>query len=67
MSVARITEVIASSPVSFDDAIRTGVERASRTLDNVKGAWVQDQKVLVENGTISEYRVTLKITFVLND
>jgi len=67
MSVARITEVIASSPTSFDDAVRIGIERAARTLDNLKGAWVQDQKVVVENGMISEYRVTLKITFVLND
>ena len=67
MSIARITEVISSSPVSFEEAVRLGVERAARTLDNVKGAWVQDQKVLVENGMISEYRVTLKITFVLND
>ena len=67
MSIARITEVISSSPTGFEDAVRLGVERAARTLDNVKGAWVQDQKVIVENGVIAEYRVTLKITFVLND
>lgn len=67
MSIARITEVISSSPISFDDAVKRGVERAAQTLDNIRGAWVQDQKVTVENGTISEYRVTLKITFVLND
>ena len=67
MSIARITEVISSSPISFDDATKRCVERAASTLDNVKGAWVQDQKVVVENGTITEYRVTLKITFVLND
>lgn len=67
MSVARITEVIASSPTGFDDAVRMGIERAARTLDNLTGAWVQDQKVIVENGVISEYRVTMKITFVLND
>lgn len=67
MTVARITEVISSSPVSFEEAVRLGVERAARTLDNVKGAWVQDQKVIVENGVIADYRVTLKITFVLND
>tara|TARA_B100000902_G_scaffold390186_1_gene438675 strand:+ start:442 stop:645 length:204 start_codon:yes stop_codon:yes gene_type:complete len=67
MSIARITEVISTSTVSFDDAIRKGVERAARTLDNVNGAWVLDQKVIVANGSISEFQVTLKITFVLND
>lgn len=67
MTIARVTEVISSSPVSFDDAIRVGVERAARTLDNIKGAWVQDHKVVVENGKITDYRVTMKITFVLND
>ena len=67
MSIARITEVISTSTVSFDDAIKKGVERAARTLDNVNGAWVLDQKVIVTNGSISEFQVTLKITFVLND
>lgn len=67
MTIARITEVISSSPIGFDDAVQLGVERAVRTLDNVKGAWVQDQKVVIENGMIAEYRVTLKITFILND
>lgn len=67
MTVARITEVISSSPNSFEEAVRLGVDRAARTLDNVKGAWVQDQKVIVENGIIADYRVTLKITFILND
>ncbi len=67
MTIARVTEVIASSPHNFDDAIRIGVDRAARTLDNVRGAWVQDQKVVIENGIISEFRVILKITFVLNE
>lgn len=67
MTIARVTEVISSSPLSFDDAITVGVERAARTLDNIRGAWVQDQKVTVDGGKISEYRVTMKITFVLND
>ena len=66
MTIARITEVISTSTISFDDAIKKGIERAARTLDNVDGAWVQDQKVTVENGSISEFEVTLKITFVLN-
>ena len=67
MTIARITEVISTSTISFDDAIKKGIERAARTLDNVDGAWVQDQKVTVENGSISQSEVTLKITFVLND
>ena len=66
MTIARITEVISTSTISFDDAIKKGIERAARTLDNVDGAWVQDQKVIVENGSISQFEVTLKITFVLN-
>ena len=67
MTIARITEVISTSSISFDDAIKKVIERAARTLDNVNGAWVQDQKVSVENGSIVEFEVTLKITFVLND
>lgn len=67
MSVARVTEIIASSNKSFEDAVNVGVERASKTLKNVKNAWVQDQKCTIENGKISEYRVILKVTFVLDD
>lgn len=67
MSIARITEVIASSPISFEDAMQKGVNRAASTLDNVTGAWIQDQKVVVENGQITAYRVSMKISFVLND
>lgn len=67
MSVARVTEIIASSPKSFDDALDIGVERATKTLKNVQNAWVQDQKVVVTDGKISAYRVTLKVTFVLDD
>lgn len=67
MSVARVTEIIASSDKSFDEAVRIGIERANKTLENVKGAWVKDQKVTVEDGQIKEYRVTLKVTFVLRD
>lgn len=66
MSVARVTEITASSKKSFDHAIETGVSRAHKTLRNVKGAWIQDQKVVVEKGKIVEYRVTMKITFVLD-
>lgn len=67
MSVARVTEIVASSDKSFDDAIRVGIERANKTLENIKGAWVKDQKLVVENGEIKEYRVTMKVTFVLRD
>ncbi len=67
MTVARITEITASSPTSFEDAVKTGVERASKTLKNVKGAWVQDMKVVVDDGKITEYRVNMKVTFVLTD
>ena len=66
MAVARVTEIIASSSKSFDDAVKQGIARANKTLKNVKGAWVQDQKVEVKNGKIAEYRVCLKVTFVLS-
>jgi len=65
MSVARVTEITASSKKSFEDAVNLGIERASKTLENVKGAWIQDQKVIVENGKVTEYRVMMKVTFVL--
>ena len=65
MAVARVTENIASSKKGFDDAIQTGVKRATKTLKNVKGAWVQDQKIIIDNGKIVEYRVIMKVTFVL--
>jgi len=67
MPVARVTEIISSSNKSFEDAIQTGIERAVKTLKNVEGAWVKEQKVVVKDGKISEYRVDLKVTFVLFD
>lgn len=67
MAVAKVVEIISSSKEGFDDAVRVGVERASKTLENVQGAWVKDQKVSVANGKVSEYRVTLKVTFILED
>lgn len=66
MSVARITEITGASKKSFDDALNQAVKRAHKTLRNVKGAWIQDQKVEITNGKISEYRVFLKVTFVLD-
>lgn len=65
MSVARITEISASSKKSFEDAVEKGIERANETLDNIEGAWVQDMKVTCKNGKIDEYRVNMKVTFVL--
>jgi len=67
MSVARVTEIIASSPKSFEDAVASGIARATKTLQNVKSAWVKDQKVVVENGKITEYHVGLMVTFILKD
>lgn len=67
MSVARVTEIISASPNSFEDAINAGVARASETLRNVKAAWVAEQQVVVEDGKVTEYRVNLKVTFVLDD
>ena len=68
MTVAKVTEIIASSPKSFDDAIKIGVARAQKTLKNLKSAWVENQQIkLDEKGQITEYRVQLKITFILED
>ena len=68
MSVARVTEIKASSTKSFDEAVREGVARSVKTLKNVKSAWVQNQDVSIdEKGNISEYRVQLKVTFILED
>ena len=65
MRVARVTEIIAGSSKSFEDAVKTGIKRASETLDNIEGAWVKDQKVVCEDGKIKEFRVVLKVTFIL--
>lgn len=65
MSVAKVTEIISSSKTSFEDAIEKGIERADKTLDNVKGAWIKEQKVEIKDGKISEYRVNMLLTFVL--
>ena len=67
MAVAKVTEIISSSQKSFDDAIQKGVARACKTLKNVSGAWVKDQNVLIKKNKIVEYRVAMKVTFVLED
>jgi flavin-binding protein dodecin len=65
MSVAKIIEIISSSKTGFDDALSKGVARASDSLHDITGAWVKDQSVVVTKGKITEYRVTMKVTFVL--
>jgi len=65
MSVAKVTEISCSSTKSFEDAIQDGVERANKTLDRVKGAWINEMKIDVEDGKITNYRVNMKVTFVL--
>lgn len=65
MSVARVTEITSSSSKSFEDAIEKGIKRANDTLDNIEGAWVQDLKVTCKDGKVEEYRVNMKLTFVL--
>ena len=67
MAVARVTEIISSSKNSFEDAVEKGIARAVKTLKNVEGAWVKGQKIVLKNGKISEYRVNLKVTFILTD
>lgn len=67
MSVAKITEISASSPKSFEDAVQNGIARASKTLQGIEGAWIKGQKVTVRNNKISEYRVDMKVTFILKD
>ena len=67
MSVARNTEISATSNESFEDAIRQGIARATKTLRNVRGAWVKEQEVTVESDRISEYKVVMVVTFVLDD
>jgi flavin-binding protein dodecin len=66
MSVARVTEITSASRTSFEDAIHTGIARADQTLRNVSGAWIQNMKVEIVKGKIVEYRVNMKVTFVLD-
>ena len=68
MSVARVTEIKSTSSKSFDDAIRTGLARANKKLQNMKSAWIENQEVMLDDaGNIAEYRVQMKVTFVLTD
>jgi flavin-binding protein dodecin len=67
VSVGRVTEISAINPTSFEEAIKEGVARATKTLRNVEGAWVKDMNVMIENGNITGYKVNLEVTFVLDD
>jgi flavin-binding protein dodecin len=67
MSVAKITEISATSAKGFDDAVKAGITRATKTLKNVQGAWIKGFKVDVENGRVQSYRVDMKVTFILED
>jgi len=67
MSIARITEISSTSSKSFEEAIQSGVARATKTIRNVRSAWVKEQQIKINNGHIVEYQVNLMITFVLDD
>lgn len=67
MAVARVTEISSTSPKGFDEAIEQGIARATKTLRNVKSAWVKEQRVDVENGRVTEYQVNLLVTFLLDE
>ena len=67
MSIARVTEISATSTESFDDAVKQGIQRANETLRNIKSAWVKEQQVKVEGGSVTRYQVNMMVTFVLED
>ena len=68
MTVAKVIEITSTSPGSFEDAIRKGIAKASKTVEGIRGAWISEQKVvLAEDGTIKHFRVDMKLTFVLDD
>ena len=67
MSVGRVTEITASSPKGFEDAVRVGIDRASQTLRGISGAWIKEQYVDIKDGKIQDYRVNMLVTFILED
>lgn len=67
MSVAKIIEISSESPKSFEDAVQIGISRASKTVKNIRSAWVKEQQVVVEKGKVTSYRVDMKVVFVLKD
>lgn len=67
MSVAKVTEITSASKEGFDEAVQKGLKRAAKTLEGIRGAWINDMSVTVKDGEIDEYRVNMKVTFVLKD
>lgn len=67
MTVARVSEISSTSETSFEDAMKQGIARAHKTLRNVKGAWIKEQQIDIENGKVTRYRVNMLVTFVLED
>lgn len=67
MTVARVTEISATSTKSFDDAVTSGIARASETVRNMKGAWVKDNNVVIEDGKVKEFKVSMEVTFIIDD
>jgi dodecin len=67
MSIAKVSEISSTSTTSFEDAIREGIARADKTLRNVRSAWIKEQQVQVKGGSITEFRVNMLVTFVLDD
>jgi len=67
MSVAKNIEITSTSPSSFEDAIEKGIARTTKTMKNVRGAWIKDQKINIDNGKATEYQVSMIVTFVLED
>jgi flavin-binding protein dodecin len=67
MAIAKVVEISSASPQSFEEAIREGIARTARTVEGIQGAWVKEQSVVVEDGKVKEYRVILKITFLVHD
>jgi len=67
MAVARVTEISSTSSTSFEDAIKSGLDRANATLRNVKSAWIKEQQVRLDGGSVSEYQVNMLVTFILDD
>jgi dodecin len=67
MSVAKVTEISSTSTVSFEDAIKQGLTRASKTIRNIRSAWIKEQQMRLDNGVVAEYQVNMLLTFVLDD
>jgi dodecin len=67
MAIAKVVEISSSSPESFEEAIREGIARTARTVEDIRGAWIKEQSVVVKDGKIEEYRVIMKVTFIVHD